>query len=701
MAQVLKLISRFGLKRHLGKAGRHVDLVVVGLILSLLLVIIIQLPPTVMDGALVFNITLSVVILLTTIYIKTPLDFSVFPSLLLITTFYRLALNVATTRLILSNTNAQSTAPAGDVIETFGTFVAGDSAVVGFVIFAIIVVIQFVVITKGATRISEVAARFTLDAMPGKQLSIDADLNAGLIDEETARRRREEVMQQADFFGAMDGASKFIRGDAIAGIIITLVNIIGGLVIGTVIQDMSFGEAAEVFTRLTIGDGLVSQIPALVISLAAGLIVTRNTARKDLGRDVLSQLFSSHKSLFITSGFLLILLPSGLPIPVLLTISAGCATIAYFIGKKKIREEKKPEPKKAGEKSRTETIKDRALSMDALEIEVGYGLVGLVDGKNKGSLPDRISSIREKIAVSMGFVVPAIRIRDNMQLRPNDYVIKLRGVQIARWEVDPSRYLAMAAADGAEPVRGKETTEPAFGLKAYWIDDAEVAKAEAMGYTVVDPTSVIATHLSELIQKYAGELLTREEVSSLIEHLKQKAPAVVTEVVPELLKLGQIQKVLQHLLQEKISIRDMETIMETLADWGTRTKDPEILSEYVRHSLGRAICERYVEKDGRLYAVTLDPNLEEFINNAIERTERGSYLALSPEVSRKVMEQLKEKLTILIKEGHAPVVLCAPQIRYQLRRLVSGQFPDVSVLSLSEILPDIEVEVLGNIAVTV
>ncbi len=680
------------------------DVGVVFLILGLLVIIFIQLPPAVMDCALVFNITLSIVILLTTIYVPKPLEFSVFPSLLLVTTLYRLALNIATTRLILGNTSRgeEATAAAGKVIQAFGLFVAGNNPVVGLVVFAIIVVIQFVVITKGATRISEVAARFTLDAMPGKQLSIDADLNAGLIDEETARKRRAEVMREADFYGAMDGASKFIRGDAIAGILITLVNILGGLIIGVSQRGMSFSEAADVFTKLTIGDGLVSQVPALVISVAAGLIVTRSTARQDLGRDLVTQIFSNPKSLFITAGFLLVLVPSGLPVPVLLALSAVCAGAGWFLMKAQ-QEEAKRKAAQAREKAKKapKDVKEEALALDPLEIEVGYGLIPIVEGGPGGSLPDRIAAIREKIAFELGFVVPPVRIRDNMQLRPNQYVVKLRGVEVARWELEPNSFLAMPPGGDAETLRGKETREPAFGLPAWWIGEGEVPRAEALGYTVVDPTSVMATHLAQLIRRYAADLLTREEVNSLLEHLKQRSSAVVNEVVPDLLKLGQIQKVLQNLLREGVSIRDLETILETLADWAPRTKDPEILTEYVRHSLSRAICSKYTDKDGKLHAVTLDPNVEEYIANAIERTDRGSYLALSPEVSRRLLENTLEQLKSLAAEGRPPVVVCSPQIRAHLRKLLAAHVPDVAVLSLSEIQPDVSVEVVGNVTVNV
>ncbi len=684
-----------------GGAGRHIDLALAAMIIAVLLLVIVQLPPALMDFALVLNFTLSLVILLTSIYVPKPLEFSVFPSLLLLTTFYRLALNIATTRLILGAAEPGPDAlySAGAVIRAFGLFVAGNSLVVGAVVFAIIVIVQFIVITKGATRISEVAARFTLDAMPGKQLSVDADLNAGLIDEETARRRREDIVREADFYGAMDGASKFIRGDAIAGMIITLANIAGGFAIGVLQRGMTAREAADLFTKLTIGDGLVTQIPALVVSLAAGLIVTRSTARADLGRDLAGQVLSSPKSLFITACFLLLLLPSGLPAPVLLAVAAACAGTGWFLARSRreaARAAQKPAAQTAPE---PETVKERVLALDPIEIEVGYGLIDLVDGA--GKLPERIGSIREKIAMELGFVAPSVRIRDNMRLEPRQYVVKLRGIPIARWQIEAERYLAMAARDDIEPLAGTETADPAFGMKATWIPRQDAARAEALGYAVVDPTSVMATHLAALIRRHAADLLTREEVAGLIERLRQKSPAVVAEVIPDQLKTGQIQKVLQLLLREAVSIRDMETIFEALADWAPRTKDPEMLSEYVRHALGRAICERCLGADGTLHAVTLDPNMEEFIDQAIERTERGSHLALSPETATAICAEVGGKLKALVEQGHPPVVLCAPQIRFRLRALLAARIPDVVVLALGELAPDVEVVVAGNAAVKV
>ncbi|MBN1420113.1 MAG: flagellar biosynthesis protein FlhA [Planctomycetes bacterium] len=681
--------------------GRNKDLLFVFGTLAVLVVIIVQLPPVLMDVLLVVNLTIAVVILLTTIYVEKPLEFSVFPSLLLMTTFYRLALNIATTRLILGRTGeaGETTTSAGRVVQAFGEFVAGNNVVVGFVVFSIIVIIQFVVITKGATRISEVAARFTLDAMPGKQLSIDADLNAGLIDEATARKRREAVTREADFYGAMDGASKFVRGDAIAGVIITLVNIVGGLLIGTLWRGMDLRTASEVFARLTIGDGLVSQVPAVVISISAGLIVTRSTARADLGTDVVGQVFANPKALGITGGFLILLLASGLPKLVLIGAAAFCGSVAYFLRstRKSARREEEAAARKAAEKPAPEAIKDRVLALDPLELEVGYGLVPLVDSASGGDLLARIGMIREKIAADLGFVVPAIRIRDNLELKPQEYAIKLRGIPIARATIQPGHHLAMDTGEARERIDGIETTEPAFGLRAIWIPEAHRARAEALGYTVVDPPSVIATHLTEILRRHAGDLLTREEVASLLEKVKKTSPAVVNELVPDVLKAGDIQKVLQNLLRERISIRDLETILETLADWAPRTKDPEILTEYARHALGRAISHTHRDADGRIHAVALDPVLEDFVEKATERTDRGARLSLNPELANAVVARTAEELEKLLASGRPPVVVCAPQVRSQVRKLLERQIQGLAVLSYGEIVREVPLEIVGTV----
>ncbi len=681
-----------------GKVSRNLDVPLVLAVIVVLLVIIIQMPPMVMDFLLVVNITIGMVILVTTIYVTHPLDFSVFPSMLLVTTFFRLALNIATTRLILGRAGEHQEAAAGGVVEAFGRFVVGDNPIVGAVIFVIIFLVQLMVITKGATRVSEVAARFTLDAMPGKQLSIDADLNAGLIDEQEARQQRDRLTQEADFFGSMDGASKFVRGDAIAGIIITLVNVVGGLLIGLLKYDMTFAEAVDVFTKLTIGDGLVSQVPALVISIAAGLLVTRNASQSDLGKEFFGQLMGNPKAMYITSAFLLILVPSGLPISVLLTGAVITGGIGYAL--QKIREETTMQAVKESVKEAEKTPAEKArslISVDALELEVGYGLVNLVDQSHGGNLLGRISMIREQIAVELGFVVPPVRIRDNMQLDANTYVIKLRGVPIGQFQIIPDHYLAMEPGIPGERLDGISTVEPTFNLPAIWIPEAHRAKAESLGYTVVDITSVIATHLTELIRSRSSELLSRDEVNNLIQSIQDKSPALITELIPEVIKLGDLQKVLVKLLEERVSIRDLETIVETLGDYANKTKDPEVLTEYVRHALGRSICQSQLSEDGQLHVVTLDPTLEDYLNQGIERTERGSYLSLTPEMLGVITARAVDQIEKLVIHGHTPVVLCAPQVRLQLRKVLETKVPGLVVLSYNEVDRGISVESHGII----
>jgi len=684
------------------RVQRNLDIPLVLAIIGVLFTIIVPLPPLLLDCLLVTNLTLSMLILLTTVYVVNPLDFSAFPSILLMSTFFRLALNVATTRLILSRAGEEGAGAAGRVVEAFGKFVTGSNPLVGFVIFTILVVIQFVVITKGATRISEVAARFTLDAMPGKQLSIDADLNAGLINEEEARRRRRQVTREADFYGAMDGASKFVRGDAIAGIIITLVNILGGLVLGYAYYRMSVTEAVGIFTLLTIGDGLVTQVPALIVSLASGLLITRSTAEANLGRDVLGQVAGNPKALYLAAGFLLILLPSGLPKGVLLLGAAGAGGLAYLLDRSRALAGSRA--RAAEGQKRKEQPAERArqlLAVDLLELEVGYGLIALVDQSRGGKLLDRIARLRDGFALELGLVVPPIRIRDNMQLGSDEYVIKLKGTPVARWSVRPEHLLAMDpgldSVPNAEPLSGMPTTEPAFGLPALWIPDEEKATAEALGYTVVDISSAIATHLTEVIRQHAADILTREEVSALLNSLKEKSPALVSEVVPEVLKAGDVQKILQNLLRERVSIRDLESILETLGDYAPRIKDTEVLTEYVRQSLARSICQQHRAADGKVHAVTLDPSLEDFIANSIEHTDRGSYLTLSPDMSEGIVGQIAGKIEAMVGQGYSPAVLCAPQVRLQVRRLLEGRIPQVVVLSYNEIVKEVPVDSHGTV----
>ncbi|MEE8386181.1 MAG: flagellar biosynthesis protein FlhA, partial [Dehalococcoidia bacterium] len=610
--------------------------------MSLVLVILIPLPTQVLDLLLIGNITLSALVLLTVMYMKGPLEFSSFPSLLLSLTLLRLVLNTATTRLILTNAE-EGTAAAGRVIEEFSAFVAAGSLVVGAIIFLIITVIQFVVITKGATRIAEVAARFTLDAMPGKQMAIDADLSAGLVDEGEARRRRDNISREADFYGAMDGASKFVRGDAIAGIIITLINILGGIIVGMVLKDMALMQCLEVFTKLTIGDGLVTQIPAFLVSISAGLIISRSTATTNMGEELIGQITSRPVAMLLTAGFLGVLLLTPLPKIPLALMAGGVGGLGYLLfGTAKKAQQVALQAKTAAPKA-PEKI-ESFLNVDALELEVGYGLIRLVDKKQGGDLLDRVSNIRRQVAIELGIIVPPIRIRDNVQLEPNQYVIKLRAAAIARAELMPGHLLAIDSGAVSEPVTGIETTESAFGLPALWIPEGERSNAEHRNYTVVEPTSVLATHLTEVLRSHAAELLTRQELSRLIDNLKERSPKLIEEVIPDQLKMGEVQTVLQNLLRERVPIRDLETILETLGDWAGRTKDPEVLSEYVRNALARTVCEQHRDQENTIHAVTLDPGIEDLVNSHLERSERGSYLTLPPALANKIIAAIRKEL---------------------------------------------------------
>ena len=684
---------------------RHRGLMVPAGVILLILVLLVPLPPQLLDLLLTINLTLSVVILITTIYVNQPLDFSVFPSLLLGTTLVRLVLNTATTRLILTAGDrttdaATATGAAGQVIETFGNFVAGGSLAVGVIIFVILVVIQFVVITKGATRISEVAARFTLDAMPGKQMAIDADLNAGLINESVARQRRRQITREADFYGAMDGASKFVRGDAIAGIIITIVNILGGLYVGMVEYGWTFKDCLASFTKLTIGDGLVSQMPAFIISISAGLIITRSASDSNLGEEMMGQLTAKPVALAISAGFLLILLMTPLPKPPLVLLAGGCGGLGWMMHRAKQKEQAGQSAAARAVPAKKEPEKiETLLSVEPMELEVGYGLVRLVDASAGGDLLDRISLIRRQIASELGVLVPPIRIRDNMQLSPNEYVIKIRGTQVARGEVFPGQFLAMDSGVASERIPGRATTEPAFGLPALWIDGDTKPRAELANYTVVEPTSVLATHLSEVVKSSAGELITRQQVHQLVENLKGRATQLVEEVVGTKLELGQIQKVLQNLLRERVAIRDLEQILETLGDWAGRTKDIDVLTEYVRNGLARSICRQYADEHNKILCVTLDPALEDVINSHIERTEYSSALTLPPMLAARISGSISRELQKVLSAGRPAVVLCSPQVRAATRQLVEPQIPSAAVLAYNEIVKNVTVESVAMVSV--
>ncbi|MFG0243908.1 MAG: flagellar biosynthesis protein FlhA [Phycisphaerales bacterium JB054] len=693
----------------LRSVDKHKGLIVPLAFVLLLVVILIPLPPLVMDLLISFNISLGVIILLTTIYMAKPLDFSVFPSLLLATTMLRLVINIASTRLILSADAATPEAAAGvagKVISAFGDFVAGDSLFVGIVIFLILVIVQFVVITKGAGRISEVAARFTLDAMPGKQMAIDSDLNAGNINEAEARQRRQEISQEADFFGAMDGASKFVRGDAIAGIIITVVNIFGGLAVGIIERGWPVGQTAQVFTKLTIGDGLTSQLPSFIISIAAALIVTRSGAKADLGEELTGQLMSQPRGLTITAGFLALLAITPLPTLPLLATAGGLGMLSFGMMRTArakahdARDSAIAEAQAPAEPPPVESL----LKVDTLELEIGYGLVALVDAGQGGDLLDRITAIRRQLAAEIGLVMPPVRIRDNMQLEPGQYRVKIRGAAVAAGELRPGMLMAMDSGIATGQLQGEPTKEPAFGLDAWWIDPPQRHRAESMNYTVVDTTSVLATHITEIVKQHAHELLTREEVNNLVETLRAKAPKLVEEAVPGLVKVADLQRVLHNLLRERVPVRDMETIVETLADWAPKTNDADILTEYVRNALRRSICEHYAVREAdrppRIVCVTLDPAFEDQIAAYIDRGPAGTSLTMPARVANQTAERILRGVQRVTAAGHHPVIIASPQVRGVVRQILEPHLPTAVVLGYNEIPPGVEVESLGLVGAT-
>jgi flagellar biosynthesis protein FlhA len=661
-------------------------------VIGILVVMIIPIPTMLMDVLLSLNLCIALIILLVSMYTKEALEFSVFPSLLLTITLFRLALNVATTRLILSR------ADAGQVVEVFGTFVTGGNMVVGAVIFIIIVIIQFVVITKGAGRIAEVAARFTLDAMPGKQMAIDADLNAGLINEEQARTRRSTIAREADFYGAMDGASKFVRGDAIAGIIITIVNIIGGFIIGMAQLGMDLTTALTTYTTLTIGDGLVSQIPALMISTGAGILVSRAASQSDLGQEITTQLFSRPRVLGVAGGLMIFfaLIPG---FPKLPFIFLGVSTLAAtYLGTLRAKEEKKAmEAPASVPKTKEERVEDY-LHVDPMELEIGYGLIPLVDVKQGGDLLDRITMIRRQLATEMGIIIPPIRIRDNIQLKPNEYRIKIRTIVVGTGELMSGAYLAMDPGTASRKIRGIPTVEPAFGLPAMWITESQKEDAELAGYTVVELPAVLATHLTEVIKKHSNEILTRQDVRNLLDNIKENNATVVEELIPNLLSVGDVHKVLQNLLRERVSIRDLLLILETLANVAPRNKNPEILTEYVRNSLAPQICETYKNENNLIPVISLDPNLEAKLEGSLQETESGFRFALAPGDVGRILDACGEIIEKVKISGEVPVVICSPAIRGAFRRLTEINYSDLIVLSYNEIVPGIEIRSLGMIS---
>ncbi|MEW6105638.1 MAG: flagellar biosynthesis protein FlhA [Bacillota bacterium] len=676
------------------RLSKHSDVLVAVAVVVILVMMIVPVPTFVLDVLLTFNITFSLVVLLVTMYTRDALDFSSFPSLLLVATLFRLALNVSSTRLILLH------GYAGKVIEAFGNFVVGGNYVVGMVVFIILVVIQFVVITNGAGRVAEVAARFTLDAMPGKQMSIDADLNAGLIDEHTARARRRAIELEADFYGAMDGASKFVRGDAIAGIIITLVNILGGIIIGMVQLRMPVMQALQTFALLTVGDGLVSQIPALLISTATGIIVTRAAAQSNFGQEVTTQLLAQPRAVAIAAGMLVLFgMVPGLPKVPFFLIAAAAGALSYAMtGAERARAKAEEEAEKAPPAPKQPENVMSLLAVDPLELEIGYGLVPLADESEGGNLLERVTMVRRQVAVDLGLVLPHIRIRDNIQLRPSGYAIKIRGVEVARGEVMMGYYLAMNPGIVVEPVPGIETTEPAFGLPALWIPEQDRERAEMAGYTVVDPTSVIVTHLTEVIRRHAAEILSRQDTANLIDNVKKTEPAVVEELIPNVMTVGEVQKVLQNLLREGVPIRNVATILEALGDHARETRDVDVLTEHARAALARVICRQYRNADGELVVSTVDPEIEEEIARSIEGRGAGEAPALEPRLVQSIVRAVSRAVEGMASEGYQPILLTRPGVRPYLRRIVERVLPDVVVLSYNEITRDQKVRSVGTVS---
>jgi len=670
--------------------------VLLGVIL-IVIMLIIPLPPAVLDVLIILNISLALLIILVAMNTQEPLQFAIFPTLLLLVTLFRLGLSVSTTRSILSEANA------GNVIDTFGKFVIGGNAVVGFVVFLILVIIQFIVITKGAERVSEVGARFTLDAMPGKQMSIDADLNAGMISDIEAKERREKIEKEADFYGAMDGASKFVKGDAIASIIIVIINMLVGFIIGMMQKGMDFSTAASTYTLLTVGDGLVTQIPALLISTATGIIVTRAASDGNLSRDITSQLLAYPKMLYVAGGTIFLL---GVFTPINWWLTTIIGALLVFGGlqisntKKKLEQS---EPDRNEEDLDTDEMKSpesvvNLLNIDPIEFEFGYGLIPLADANQGGDLLDRVVMIRRQLALELGMVVPVIRIRDNIQLQPNEYIIKIKGNDVAHGELLLDHYMAMSPGIEDESIVGIETIEPAFGLQALWIGEDMKEQAELSGYTVVDPPSVVSTHLTEVIKRHAYELIGRQETKQLIDHLKESYPTLVEDVTPNPLTVGEVQKVLANLLKENVSIRNLPVIFETLADYGQMTKDMDLVTEYVRQALSRQISKQYATPNEPLYVVTLSGSVEKKIADAVQQTEHGNFLAMDPNESQAILETASQEVERLSQMGQVPVILCSPAVRMYVRQLFERYLANVPILSYNELEPTIEVQSVGVVS---
>ncbi|HEY2054306.1 MAG TPA: flagellar biosynthesis protein FlhA, partial [Solirubrobacterales bacterium] len=664
---------------------------------------IVPLPPGLIDLFITLNIASAITIVVATLYVPRALDFAAFPSLLLLTTMFRLAINVSVTRQILLH------GEGGSVVKAFGSFVVGGNVVVGLVVFLILIVIQFVVVTNGAGRVAEVAARFTLDAMPGKQMAIDADLNAGQINDQQAHQRREDVAREADFYGAMDGASKFVKGDAVAGILIVSINLIGGIIVGVMQQGLSFPEAAQHYSLLTVGDGLAAQIPALLISVAAGILVTRSASQKDLGNDIASQIFAQRKAPMVAAGVICAFaLVPGLPKIPFLLIGGALAAVAYALkdGMPQPAAEVVPGggvgqlgPGGVPELPAGGGTNDPATAVDPLELAIGFGLVPLVEAGQGGGLMGRVGAMRKQLAGELGTVIPAVRIHDELGLDSHEYVLRVRGSEVARGRIMPGHQLAMDSGEAAGQLPGVPTTEPAFGLPATWVPDAARPEAEALGYTVVDPESVVATHLTETIRGHAAELLTRQETRKLLDGLKETNAAAVEEVVPDQLSLGEVQRVLQALLREGVPIRDLGAILEEIGDKSRLTRDPAVLAEYARAALGRTITAPHLDAAMRLRTISLDPTIEQEIGESIAQTPDGEQLAMEPNRAQALIAALGQQLDGALAQGARPVLLCSARARRHLRRLVEQSLPQLTVCSYNEIVPGVRVENMGVVQV--
>ena len=671
------------------------DLFVGLYILAAIVFLIISVPSALLDVLLAFNMAVALVILFMALFSREPLDMQAFPTILLFTTIFRISLNVSSTKLILG------TGDPGNVVRVFGEFVGGNDLVIGIIVFLILILVQFMVINKGTERVAEVTARFTLDAMPGKQMAIDADLNTGAISDKEAMLRREKLQQESSFFGAMDGATKYVKGDATAGLIITVVNIVGGIIMGVMRKGMNINDALTTYTILTIGDGLVSQIPSLLISLSTGIIITKATKDKDLSQELVEELFSMPKAFFMVGGAM-IFLGVVTPLPWYIFVPFGALLIVWGnIQKKKkdigaIEQEADSADEEANEIRKPENVTS-LLQVDPIELEFGYGIIPLADANQGGDLLDRVVMIRRQIAIELGTVVPIIRLRDNIQLNPNQYIIKIKGIQVSEGEILFDHYMAMNPGYVEEEITGIPTFEPSFHLPAIWITEGQRERAESLGYTVVDPPSIIATHLTEVVRSHIAELLTRQDTQNLINNLKENNPTLVEELVPKLMGVGDIQKVLQNLLEEGISIRDLLTIFETLADHAATTHDPDILTEYARQSLKRAISNKYFSGNDTSSVVTLDPAVEQEIMGAVKQTEQGAYLTLAPDRIRKIVDSVKQEVEKLENMGKMPIIITSPIVRIYFKKMINDYVKDLTVVSYNEIESNVELQSVGMV----